>query len=215
MKTTRFIAAALAFMLCLTGCTHYTDEVHYERQSGTYIVIKAGDYYLMGDTNFNGQNDIWSNSQDGNVNFTQIPESFDSEPLMFAEIEAAIVKETGGVDGRMEFNFDEIDSLCLLSFDEAISRIELNEQPRGSVASAYLPQIVRFTDEDEVYIFALCGDKYNVYIDGELYTQYTELGLFGDVHVNALYNSEINAETAAELVQLGEVQNTDFFALTY
>ena len=169
----------------------------------------------MGDTNFNGQNDIWSNSQDGNANFTQMPEGFDSEPLMFAEIEAAIVKETGGVDGRMEFNFDEIDSLSLLSFDEAISRIELNELPRGSVASACLPQIVRFTDEDEVYIFAPCEDKYNVYIDGELYAQYTELGLFRDVHINALYNSEMNAETAAELVQLGDVQNTDFFALTY
>ena len=215
MKNTRLFAFLLAMTLVISGCTHASDEIHYDRQSGTYIVIKAGDYYLMGDNTFNGQCDIWSNSQYGNVDFTQIPEGFDCEPLMFAEIDAGVVRETGGVDGRMQFHFDEISSFRLLDFEEAMNKIEIPEIPRGCAASACLPQIDRFEGEDEVYIFAPCVDKYCVYIDGELYAEYDTLGQFRDVGVFALCSADMTAENAKALVESGEVQSETFFALNY
>ena len=233
MKKVSQILFAFAFSIVLVGCSAKSptdissgssdvkdapviyDGINRTKQSGSYVVIKAGDYYIMGDTEFNDNHDIYNNSFDGNVNFAAIPDGFDNAPLQFAVIDADVTLETGGVDGRMEFNIDEVHSIELLDYEAAVSKIEIINIPRGDVASACLPQIVRFEGEDGVYIFAPYNGRYAAYLNGELYAEYDTLGRFTDVGLSALCSSDMTAEEAKARLEKGEVQSKDFFALSY
>lgn len=233
MKKLSQILLAVTFGVVLSGCSAKSptdisggssdvidapviyDGINRTQQSGSYVVIKAGDHYIMGDTQFNDNCDIYNNSYDGNVNFTAIPDGFDTEPLQFAVIDADVTLETGGEDGRMEFNIDEVHSIELLDYEEAVSRIEMIDIPRGSVASACLPQIVQFENEHDVYIFAPYNGGFVVFLNGELYAEYDTLGKFRDVGVCALCSSTMTAEEARAMVEKGDVQSKEFFALNY
>ena len=213
MKKHILITMVLLTVLLLTGCDtinyavnnffadQMSDGINYHDASGSYVLIKSGDTITGSQFTF------------GTLDLGTHTFGFTDEPLQFALVDAKVKVESGGIDGRLIYHFEKINSSQLISFEEAAEYVQPDVLTRGKVVSYMLPQFVTFDGEEGVYLFTPCGDDFRVYIDGILYAEYSELEDFGDCTV--LFNGEMDNATAAELISKGKVQSETFFALEY